>query len=103
MPKVARGNEVDSVSTNHLCISTTKTKGKSGNVFVNGTGIHRFGDKNKEHNYKPGDSCVPHQTTISGGSPNVFANTKKVADVGDAYTGGETVSSGSNNVFANGV
>jgi len=100
MTAVARGDQVDSVDTNHSCQSTTTTDECSDDVFVNGIGIHRQGDNNTIHLVKSGNSCVPHQTPIIIGSITVFANSMGVARVGDYYTGGEDVASGSHNVFA---
>jgi len=102
MPLVARGDEVDTVKTNHGCDSTTKTEGASTTVFVNGTGVHRQFDLNKEHKWPPTDSCPPHQTYITTGSPTVFADTFGVARLDDLYDKGENVSSGSDNVVADG-
>lgn len=102
MPAVARGATADSVKTNHGCVASTTTEGKSSNVFVNGIGIHRKSDLNTSHIYPVGNSCPSHQTAISVGSSTVFANALGVARIGDSYTGGEEVSSGSSNVFAGG-
>jgi uncharacterized Zn-binding protein involved in type VI secretion len=99
MPAVARGSAEDTVTTNHGCTTTTTTEGKSGDVFVNGTGVHRQSDENTSHTYSP-DGCPSHQTAISVGSTTVFANNLGIARIGDLYDGGEEVSSGSLNVFA---
>jgi uncharacterized Zn-binding protein involved in type VI secretion len=99
MPAVARGSAVDTVTTNHGCTASTTTEGKSSNVIVNGTGVHRQSDKNTSHTYSP-PGCPSHQTTISVGSSTVFANGLGIARIGDSYSGGEEVSSGSSNVFA---
>jgi uncharacterized Zn-binding protein involved in type VI secretion len=103
MPAVARGDTEDEVLTNHSCDTDTTTEGKSGNVFINGIGVHRQGDLNTDHRVNPPD-CPFHQTAISVGSTTVFANNppRGVARVGDLYDGGEEVSTGSENVFAGG-
>jgi uncharacterized Zn-binding protein involved in type VI secretion len=106
MPAVARGAAKDAVSTNHGCQGMTRTAGLSNNVFVNnnsgGAGIHRKTDANVVHSFPVPGGCAPHSTVISSGSGTVFANNLGVADVGDAYTGGETVATGSPNVFTHG-
>ena len=106
MPKVARGDSEDDVSCNHPCLGTTKTNGKSDNVFVNNIGIHREDDNTVTH-VSGVDSpiCVStHAPIIAIGSTTVFANNKGVARVGDAYNASDTVSTassnGSPNVFA---
>ena len=101
MPAVARGNTVDEVLTNHDCTPDAFTQELSGNVFINGVGVHRQGDLNTPHGVNsPG--CSLHQTIIDVGSTTVFSNGKGVARVGDFYDGGEEVSTGSGNVFAGG-
>lgn len=106
MPAVARGDTKDGVTTNHGCTPSTTTAGKSGTVFVNnnsgGAGIHRKTDANTAHIYPVPGGCGTHTTTIVIGSTSVFADNLGVADVGDAYTGGETVATGSPNVFTHG-
>ena len=102
MPAVARGNARDQVQTRHGCDSTTTTRECSNNVLVNGIGVHRFGDRNTTHAIPCGDSCCSHSKPINRGSPNVYANNKKIARVGDSYSGCGVVNSGSNNVYANG-
>jgi uncharacterized Zn-binding protein involved in type VI secretion len=96
---VARGATVDSVTTNHDCSATTTTEGLSGNVLVNGTGVHRQGDLNTAHTVNA-PQCPAHQTAISAGSGTVFANGMGVARITDQYDGGEVISSGSGNVFS---
>jgi uncharacterized Zn-binding protein involved in type VI secretion len=46
-----------------------------------------------------GDACVPHGTSISGGSGTVFADGISLARVGDAIDAGAIIA-GSGNVFA---
>jgi uncharacterized Zn-binding protein involved in type VI secretion len=105
VPAVARGSAVDTVTTNHGCTASTTTEGKSSNVIVNGTGVHRKSDKNTSHTVPVGDECPSHQTAISVGSTTVFANGFGIARIGDLYDGGEEVTvleNGSLNVFAGG-
>ena len=100
MPEVARGNSVDSVTTNHGCIGSTTTSGMSGDVIINGTGVHRKTDATVSHAYPPEPPCAPHTPTIATGSTTVFANNLGVARKGDDYTASDVVASGSANVFA---
>jgi uncharacterized Zn-binding protein involved in type VI secretion len=99
MPKVARGDSVDTVKTNHDCIAETTTDTMSGDVIVNGTGVHRQGDKTVPHPMGA-SACPNHTPAITTGSTTVFANGKGVARIGDLYDDGEEVSSGSGTVFA---
>jgi len=87
---IARGELTATVEMDHGtrkgCNSsdTTRSKGKSPNVFVEGVGVVREGDKVEVHN-KPG--CGPHAPKCDTYSPDVFANTKGIACVGDTYAG----------------
>lgn len=99
MPAVARGNGVDSVDTNHGCDATTVTDECSGDVFVNGIGVVREGDKTASHNVPSGDDCVAHTVSLTTFSGTVYVNGKRVGRVGDAYSG-HTITSGSGDVFA---
>ena len=102
MPGIARGDNVDTVSTNHGCDPTTTCEGNSGSVFVEGIGVHRRGDATALHTILVGVSCVPHTAPIAVGSTSVFANGKGIARKGDAYIGTEAVKTGSFRVFAGG-
>ena len=97
MPAVARGNSVDSVTTNHDCTGSTTTSGMSEDVIINGTGVHRDGDATVPHGYPPNPPCAPHAPVIAEGSTSVFANGKGVARVGDDYTASDKVSTASGN------
>jgi uncharacterized Zn-binding protein involved in type VI secretion len=99
MPKVARGDSVDTVTTNHDCVAETNTDGMSGNVFVNGTGVHRKDDLTIAHPIgAPG--CPNHTSGITIGSTTVFANSLGIARIGDLYHDGEEVKTGSDTVFS---
>jgi uncharacterized Zn-binding protein involved in type VI secretion len=102
MPKVARKNGVDSVSTNHGCDGSTSTSQGSSNVFANSIGVVRVGDLNQTHRVSGRNCSNSHAVPLSSGSPNVFANNKAVGRIGDVYGGSENITSGSPNVFANG-
>ena len=105
MPAVARGNHVDSVlsATGSApgCPAplVTSTNECSSNVFVNGTGVVRNGDKVTVHN-KSG--CTPESPGLGTCSSTVFANGKNLGRKGDNYPGDGTniITSGSDNVFA---
>lgn len=105
MPAAARGDGVDTVDsltgvgTNCAAPTTTATNECSGNVFVNGTGAVREGDKVAEHN-KTG--CVPDESVLTTFSSTVFINGKGAGRLGDQYTPDNTISSGSPNVFIGG-
>jgi uncharacterized Zn-binding protein involved in type VI secretion len=99
MPKVARGDSVDTVTTNHDCVAETNTDGMSGNVKVNGTGVHRQGDKTVEHPMGA-PTCPNHTSAITTGSGSVFANGYGIARIGDMYNDGEEVKTGSDTVFS---
>ena len=71
----------------------------SDNVFVNGKGWSRQGDKNTVHKYTP--LCEPqHAQPIATGSSTVFINGKGAGRIGDAVAGCTSVAEGSDNVFA---
>jgi len=98
MPAVCRG---DSVDKDVIHCSTPKRDQRSDNVFCNGTGISRQGDKNTTHKL-PGAPCPSHAKPISKGSSTVFVNNKGCGRVGDGVTSCTSVATGSKNVFAGG-
>ena len=98
MPKVARGDSVDSDVTH---CSGPKRDQRSDNVKVNGTGISRQGDNNTSH-LLPGTPCPSHAAPITTGSSTVFINGKGCGRIGDAITACTSVATGSSNVFAGG-
>lgn len=105
MPAAARGNGADSVfsktGVKRNCASptTTSTDECSGNVFINGIGAVRIGDKVMLHN-KGG--CVPDESTLTSSSGTVFINGKGAGRIGDQYTSDNTITSGSENVLIGG-
>lgn len=101
MPEVARKSGTDSVSTKHGCQSITTTDQGSSDVFVNGIGAVRRGDRNRSHAAPigPKGSCVPHTMVLTSYSGTVFVNGLNVGRKGDRY-GNEEIISGSQNVFA---
>lgn len=107
MPEAARGNQTDTVQsqtgTGRQCRSPvqTSTNECSPNVFVNGKGSVRIGDKVTIHNRT---GCSQEQPGLSSASSNVFVNGKGMGRKGDNYQGDGTniITSGSSNVFVGG-
>lgn len=95
MPAVCRGDLVD-IDVVHC--SLPKRQERSGDVFVNGIGVSRQGDKNNSH-LLPGIPCPSHQAPIASGSPKVFANTKGIGRIGDSVSSCTSVASGSGDTF----
>jgi uncharacterized Zn-binding protein involved in type VI secretion len=100
MPAVSRKG--DSLSTGHICASTTTldTPGQ-GTCFANSILIARVSDPTVSHPFPPAPPCVPHVANVNAGSPNVFVEGLSVARIGDSTDAG-AMTSGSGNVFANG-
>ena len=100
MPAVSRKG--DSLSTGHICASTTilDTPGQ-GTCFANSILIARVSDPTVSHPFPPAPPCAPHVANVNAGSPNVFVVGIAVARIGDSADAG-VMTSGSGNVFANG-
>ena len=100
MPAVSRKG--DSLSTGHICASTTTldTPGQ-GTCFANSILIARVTDPTVSHPFPPSPPCAPHVANVNAGSPNVFVEGKAVARITDSADAG-AMTSGSGNVFANG-
>ncbi len=100
MPAVSRKG--DSLSTGHICTSTTTldTPGQ-GTCFANSILIARVSDPTVSHPFPPLPPCAPHVANVNVGSPNVFVEGLAVARIGDSADSGN-MTSGSGNVFANG-
>ena len=100
MPAVSRKG--DSLSTGHICTSTTTldTPGQ-GTCFANSILIARVSDPTVSHQFPPLPPCAPHVANVNAGSPNVFVEGLAVARIGDSADAG-AMTSGSGNVFANG-
>jgi uncharacterized Zn-binding protein involved in type VI secretion len=102
MPEAARGNGVDQVQsltgTGFLCLSPllTSTDECSDDVFVNGTGIVREGDKVAPH---PAAGCGPDESVLTTFSTSVYINGKGAGRKGDQYTPDNTIITGSTDVF----
>ena len=106
MPGIARKDGKDDVKvTGHGQGNKCKTgiisatKGGSSKVFVKGVGVVTLGAPMKTHK-KPG--CIDHAPTLSIGSPNVFAEGKKIGRYKDKYGEKHEITSDCETVFANG-
>ena len=96
MPAVTRIGDADVAH----CSGMTRAQG-SGNVFVNGIGVSRAGDRNTSH-LRPPDipPCPGHSAPIASGSSTVFVNGQGCGRVGDSISGCTSVAAGSPNVIA---
>lgn len=107
MPEVARKDQTDTVQSpdgSGACCadpSVQYTDEGSDNVFVNGIGVVREGDKMIIHDFD-GPCCNPHQPVLDSYSSSVFINGKRVGRKGDTYGGDHVISSGSSSVFIGG-
>ena len=100
MPAVSRKG--DSLSTGHICTSTTTLDTPTqGTVFANSILVARIGDPTVPHPNPPAPPCPDHVANVNVGSPNVFVESLAVARIGDSADSGN-MTSGSGNVFANG-
>lgn len=93
MPAVTR---LGDNCTGHGCFPPRPSTSASGNVFVNGIGVHRQGDSWGVHCC--GTPC--HGGSLAAGSGTVYVNSKQCGRIGDPVDCGSAVSSGSGNVFA---
>lgn len=93
MPAVVR---LGDQCTGHGPFAPRVNDSASGDVFINGIGVHRVGDHWVTHCVGP--SC--HDSTQAAGSSTVFVNGKPVARIGDSIGCGSANAQGSNNVFA---
>ncbi len=94
MPAVAR---IGDANEDH-CSGMVQAEG-SGNVFANGRGVSRQGDKNTPHDL-PGSPCPGHDVPIASGSSSVFVNGVACGRVDDPTC--TAIAAGSPNVFAGG-
>lgn len=80
------------------CSGYTIANGSS-DVFINGRGAARQGDKSTVHVRPGGKKCPPHTAPISRGSTSVFINGRPAARVGDSLAGCTRVATGSTDVI----
>ena len=97
MPAICRKG--DSLSTGHICASTTTldTPGQS-TVRANGILIARVGDPTVSHPFPPAPPCAPHVANVNAGSSTVRVAGKFIARIGDSADSG-AMTSGSSNIF----
>lgn len=102
MPAAARGDGVDQVQSqtgsglNCAFPLLTATDECSDDVFINGTGIVREGDRVAAH---PALGCGPDESVLTTFSSTVIINGKGAGRLGDQYTPDNTIITGSQNVF----
>jgi uncharacterized Zn-binding protein involved in type VI secretion len=70
----------------------------SSDVFINGRGAARIGDKTSLHLKPAGKKCVPHTASITQGAATVRINGKPAARVGSQLSGCTKVTGGSGDV-----
>ncbi len=101
MPAVCRVG--DSLSTGHICSSTTTiaSSATDGTVHANGIDIIVVGAPTVSHPFPPAPPCVPHVANLNAGSSSVFINGIAVGRIGDSADAG-SMTSGSSNVFVGG-
>ena len=100
MPAVSRKG--DSLSTGHICASTTilDTPGQN-TVRANSILIARITDPTIAHPFPPSPPCAPHVAVVNIGSATVRVASKSIARIGDSTDAG-AMTKGSPNVFAGG-
>ena len=97
MPAVCRVG--DSLSTGHICSSTTTLDTPSqSTVKANGILIARVGDPTVSHPFPPSPPCAPHVANVNAGSSTVRVAGQFVARIGDSADSGQ-MTSGSSNIF----
>ena len=98
MPAACRKG--DSLSTGHICSSTTTldTPAQS-SVFNDNKLMARKTDKTVPHPFPPNPPCANHTAQVTVGSESVFVEGLPLARVTDSADAGE-MTSGSVNVFS---
>ena len=99
-PASGDANPRDNIQCDVAPINTT-TNQCSGNVFANGRGVVRAGDKVTLHPF-PGAGCPTHEPGLVSFSSTVKINGKGAGRAGDAYGCGAKITSGSGNVSIGG-
>lgn len=93
MPAAARLNDKGVFHCSGYTIASAST-----DVFINGRGAARVGDKSTPHLRPGGRRCPVHVASISRGSTSVFINGKPAARVGDPLSSCTRVATGSTDV-----
>ena len=100
MPAISRKG--DSLSTGHICASTTTlTTPTQSTVYANNILIARKSDKTVSHPFPPSPVCAPHVASVNVGSETVYVVGLKCARVTDGADAG-ALTGGSLTVFAGG-
>ena len=98
MPAISRKG--DSLSTGHICTSTTTLDTPTqSTVRANSILIARVGDPTVSHPFPPNPPCAPHVANVNAGSGTVRVAGAFVARIGDSADAG-AMTSGSSNVFS---
>ena len=98
MPAVCRKG--DSLSTGHICSSTTTLDTpKQTSVFNDNKLLARKTDKTVPHPFPPNPPCANHTAQVNVGSDTVFVEGLALARIGDSADAG-AMTSGSSNVFS---
>ena len=100
MPAVCRVG--DSLSTGHICASTTTiaSPATDGTVHANGIDMIVVGAPTVAHPNPPNPPCPNHVANLNAGSSTVRINGIAIGRIGDSADAG-AMTSGSSSVFAN--
>lgn len=89
------GTRIGDVCSGHDGFPPRTCDQGSTDVFINGLGVNRVGDRWIEHC----DSNSCHESVLATGSSTVFVNGIAVGRVGDSIACGSVVAQGSSNTF----
>jgi len=100
MPAICR--ITDSLSTGHICASTTTiaSPNTDGTVHAEGLDVIVVGAPTVAHPNPPAPPCPNHVANLNAGSPTVFVNGIAIGRVTDSADAG-AMTSGASTVFAN--
>jgi len=100
MPAICR--ITDSLSTGHICASTTTiaSPNTDGTVHAEGLDVIVVGAPTVAHPNPPAPPCPNHVANLNAGSPTVFVNGIAIGRIGDSADAG-AMTSGASTVFAN--
>jgi len=100
MPAVCR--VTDSLSTGHICSSTTTiaSPATDGTVHAEGLAVIVVGAPTVSHPFPPAPPCAPHVANLNAGSSTVRVNGIAIGRIDDSADSG-AMTSGAITVFAN--
>ena len=100
MPAVCRVG--DSLSTGHICSSTTTiaSPATDGTVHAEGLAVIVVGAPTVSHPFPPAPPCAPHVANLNAGSSTVRVNGIAIGRIDDSADSG-AMTSGAITVFAN--